>query len=532
MEYVNEMAKQFNGSVIHSLLQTRHNIYNLSENFILHRQNLSIDNATEEELLLIGKFLGVSRPYKVENGETVKCSTDFYRLYIKNVMMCKYTHSVIDFKQMIEQFMPNGYFLIEFLDYPKGDIELTVDEQYSDYIPFFQQAVDLIFTSLPRVWLTPPWAFRQIVRNHKFYSHIASLINNNWKSWTDFKKPRVVLEELIFEPGRYIPFHLNSFTLLNGELELCTSQGLWRNFIYESDNDVLYFNEEFFAKWGLNQDYLDVRVKVYDSIRDKTYTILIGANNEQEHPTSGNYFLVDGESVETLFYEAPVVVLYDVVCDSSGVYVVCSDGLYKSTNGLDYTLIKTWDALYNETYCQLTQPCKLRIIDNKLYIVGLDVIVSSDGGTTFTRANEDDEYFVDLKEFNGILYSRDGMFIYKHSGTDLRSREPLCYFDPYQDYITDFIVYNDTTVYVSAYRHLYVWHAGMEEMEEVVLPNLPYLSSNPNVANFPCLSIVEKQLCVGTIGGILFLDLEHLLHIRYTISEISVANHKVTVTIE
>lgn len=178
MTYNNMMARQFNGPVILSMLTARHNTYNEAEEFIQHRQHLSIDNATEEELEMIGKFLSIPRPYAMVEGVVEQCSTEFYRLFLKNVMLLRTTRSILDFRQMLEQFMPDGLFFIEIKQ--NGDIKLTIDVQYKDYEPFFQIAADTIFNTLPRITPIEDWDFAVFLINHVFFVRLARIVDPTW----------------------------------------------------------------------------------------------------------------------------------------------------------------------------------------------------------------------------------------------------------------------------------------------------------------------------------------------------------------
>ena len=178
MQYQNEMARQFNGPIIHSMLATRHNVYNEAEEFIFHRQHISIDNATEEELILIGKFLAIPRPYAEVEGEIIYCDIPFYRLFLKNVMLLRTTKSISDIQQMIEQFIPDGLFFIEILT--NGDIRITIDVQYKEYIPFFKIAVDSVFNTLPKINNIVEWDFTKFVIDHTFYARLARLVDPSW----------------------------------------------------------------------------------------------------------------------------------------------------------------------------------------------------------------------------------------------------------------------------------------------------------------------------------------------------------------
>lgn len=178
MTYNNEMARQFNGPIIASMLTARHEIYDEAEQWLDHRQHLSIDNATEEELEQIGKFLSIPRPYSMVEGVVEQCSVEFYRLFLKNVMLLRTTRSILDFRQMLEQFMPDGLFFIEIKQ--DGDIKLTIDVQYKDYEPFFQIAADTIFNTLPRINPIEDWDFTVFLINHVFFVRLARLVDPTW----------------------------------------------------------------------------------------------------------------------------------------------------------------------------------------------------------------------------------------------------------------------------------------------------------------------------------------------------------------
>ena len=178
MMYNNVMARQFNGPIILSMLTARHNTYNEAEEFLQHRQHISIDNATEEELALIGKFLAIPRPFAEIEGEIVYCDVDFYRLFIKNVMLLRTTKSLLNFQQMIKQFIPSGLFFIEIQ--PNGDIKVTIDEHYKAYEPFFQIAADTVFNSLPRIYPILSWDFSKIIYQHALMVRLARYIDPSW----------------------------------------------------------------------------------------------------------------------------------------------------------------------------------------------------------------------------------------------------------------------------------------------------------------------------------------------------------------
>jgi hypothetical protein len=173
------MAKQFNGPVINSLLEARHNIYQEDEEFLTHRSSISLATATEEELTLIGKFLSITRPYVYVNGTVEYCSVEFYRMYIENVMFLRNTRSLLDLNQMLSQFMPEGEFFLEFLS--NGDIHLTIDKHYENYLPFFQLASEEIFTSLPKLAPIDVKDFSKFVWDHCFYARLVLIADSDWR---------------------------------------------------------------------------------------------------------------------------------------------------------------------------------------------------------------------------------------------------------------------------------------------------------------------------------------------------------------
>ena len=178
MEYISPMARQLNGPIIDSMLRTRHTIFNEAEEFILHRQHFSIDNATEEELMLIGKFLSIPRPYAEIEGEVIYCDVPFYRLFLKNVMLLKTTKSIADFQQMISQFIPDGMFFLEIKE--NGDIDLTIDQSYAEYEPFFNIAADLVYDALPRINSIADWDFSKFIHEHILYVRLLRILDGTW----------------------------------------------------------------------------------------------------------------------------------------------------------------------------------------------------------------------------------------------------------------------------------------------------------------------------------------------------------------
>lgn len=211
MEYLSPMARQLNGPIIDSLLRTRHGVFNDAEEFILHRQHLSLDNATEEELTMIGKFLGIPRPYAEVEGEIIYCDVPFYRLFLKNVMLLKTTKSIADFQQMISQFIPNGLFFLEIKE--NGDIDLTIDQAYAEYEPFFNIAANLVYDALPRINSIADWDFSKFIHEHILYVRLLRILDGSWFLSVE---PHIGYISYPTEKG-YVEDHVFHMTVVRGD---------------------------------------------------------------------------------------------------------------------------------------------------------------------------------------------------------------------------------------------------------------------------------------------------------------------------
>lgn len=149
-EYVNYLARKINGPVAQALLKASHALFNASEEWLLYRTNISIDNATTEDLERIGVLIGAPRPYAItENDEVVYASDEVYRKFIYAIAYLKRAQSIKALADMLAVFVPNGRFELEFRE--NGDIGVAIDAVYHEYLPFLQSAANAVYTALPRL---------------------------------------------------------------------------------------------------------------------------------------------------------------------------------------------------------------------------------------------------------------------------------------------------------------------------------------------------------------------------------------------
>ena len=236
--YKNKLARQINGPIAQSLMKADHAQYvsNDRAEWFEHRRLLSLDNATTDELNQIGKFLGIPRPYcttgahvaaldieytprgnvanvdagtvqettsgvvwKLQDfiynantetlspaqGEEVSRYADdeTYRLYIQNMAGLRRSHSLMALADMLYTFNETGTFELEFQD--NGDILIFLDEQYAEYEPFLQVALDLVFNALPRLGPIKMVEYNMLVVDHAVRTMYANLVDPDWLLWID-----------------------------------------------------------------------------------------------------------------------------------------------------------------------------------------------------------------------------------------------------------------------------------------------------------------------------------------------------------
>ena len=150
-EYTNYLARKVNGPVAQSLLKGVFSFFQDAEDWLNYRSRISLASADTEDLNLIGKIIGVPRPYAIIDEETVYADDDTYRVFLLNVAYLKRSKSITALGVMLSQFVTNGLFEISIK--PDGDIRVVVDSTYEAYLPFLEQVGNSVFTASPR--LTP-----------------------------------------------------------------------------------------------------------------------------------------------------------------------------------------------------------------------------------------------------------------------------------------------------------------------------------------------------------------------------------------
>lgn len=263
-KYHNVLARQLNGPVVQSFMKSDHDMYTLNKEpeWFEHRRTLSLDTATTEELNLIGKFLGIPRPFCTSNahaipldmefkdgsyqinaqpdmiqetaegytlvlndflynagqyllyppGETVvrQADDDMYRLYIMNMASLRKSHSILDLADMLYMFNAEGTFELEFQ--ASGDILIYLDSRYKEYEPFLQIALDLTYNALPRIGPIQLVDYANPIVDHCFITQSASIADPDWLCWTEGEvgiltapasKLRAVNEGLIPNTDKY-----------------------------------------------------------------------------------------------------------------------------------------------------------------------------------------------------------------------------------------------------------------------------------------------------------------------------------------
>ena len=182
-DYANKIARQLNGPIIDSLLHGAHSLFEGSKSFLEHRLTLSIATATSEELDLIGKFMSIPRPYANIEGSIVLASDELYRLILVNTAVLRKTKSLRELGNMLEYVFNNGAYLLEIQS--NGDIKITVDSSYDAYVPYFQQVLDSIFNTLPRLTPIAIQPFSEFIFNHILYGRLLLLRDSDWKTQCD-----------------------------------------------------------------------------------------------------------------------------------------------------------------------------------------------------------------------------------------------------------------------------------------------------------------------------------------------------------
>ena len=240
-DYKTLIARQMNGPIVQSVMQADHELYRLNDlpEWFEHRRTLSLETATTEELDAIGAFLGIPRPYCTTGAYAVPFKTriidgllaivdantpyihvqeriegvalvlkeyqytpnqellalpgtveisryaddDTYRLYIQNMAGLRRSKSLMSLADMLYTFNDTGTFEMEFQE--NGDILLFLDEQYKEYEPFLQVALDLVYNALPHIGPIRLVEYSQLVVDNTVRTQYAHLVDPDWLLWED-----------------------------------------------------------------------------------------------------------------------------------------------------------------------------------------------------------------------------------------------------------------------------------------------------------------------------------------------------------
>ena len=234
-EYRNVLARQMKGPSAQALMKADHELYKLDDlpEWFEHRRHLSLETATTEELDLIGKFLGIPRPWctsgvvrtkftveKTAQGyvantprgtirelvqgiewelknyvydpvtQTLAPPTqqvtriaddETYKLYIQNMAGLRRSRSIMRLADMLYLFNPTGTFEIEFQD--NGDILIYLEEQYEEYYPFLQIALNLVYNALPHLGPIELVDYRRLVVDDTVRTQYFTLLDPDWMVW-------------------------------------------------------------------------------------------------------------------------------------------------------------------------------------------------------------------------------------------------------------------------------------------------------------------------------------------------------------
>ena len=189
--YKNNIARQLNGPIINALLKSQHEAYAEAEDFMQHRDSFSLATATTQELNWVGAFLNVPRPYAVVDNETIIADDDLYRLILANTSGLRKSHSLRDLGRLLENVLNNGAYLLELQQ--NGDIRVTIDDAYASYAPFFQQVLDSVFNSLPRLTPIALQPLSEFIFNHILYARLLLLRDPEWITQIDSEQHLVYI---------------------------------------------------------------------------------------------------------------------------------------------------------------------------------------------------------------------------------------------------------------------------------------------------------------------------------------------------
>ena len=177
--YTNSMARQLNGPIIQSLLKAKHNMFSANaDELIAHRNSLSIDTVTTQELEWLGQLFNIPRPYAVIDNEVVLADDEEYKLFFRNVVALRQSQSLLSLSEVFYQFLPNGEFQFEIQE--NGDIRVVMDVRYRRYLPFLQQAANSVYTASPRLQPFEVRDYFTYIFDNGFYLRYVQLAQPNF----------------------------------------------------------------------------------------------------------------------------------------------------------------------------------------------------------------------------------------------------------------------------------------------------------------------------------------------------------------
>ena len=177
--YTNSMARQLNGPIIQSLLKAKHNMFSANaDELIAHRNSLSIDTVTTQELEWLGVLFNIPRPYAVIDNEVVLADDEEYKLFFRNVVALRQSQSLLSLSEVFYQFLPNGEFQLEIQE--NGDIRVVMDVRYRRYLPFLQQAANSVYTASPRLQPFEVRDYFTYIFDNGFYLRYVQLAQPNF----------------------------------------------------------------------------------------------------------------------------------------------------------------------------------------------------------------------------------------------------------------------------------------------------------------------------------------------------------------
>ena len=180
LDYTNWLAKRINGEVAQGLLRGGYLQYKESEEWLDERAFISVKTATGAELELLGQIAGAKRPYALINGEVVYADDDTYRKFILCIARLRTSQSIAALSEMLGSIVTNGMYELEIKAENGGDIQVTLDETFIDFLPFLQTAANEVYTALPRLAPFTSRDYHLYFYRHGFYPVYVHLDDPDW----------------------------------------------------------------------------------------------------------------------------------------------------------------------------------------------------------------------------------------------------------------------------------------------------------------------------------------------------------------